>query len=63
VVQCEGRQAWQLAGVLVAAWLHWCGGVDQAAAVDSVGKAMGLPIDQVGGASCCAGAGGGGLVG
>ena len=47
MVQCEGRQAWQLAGVLVAAWLHWCGGVDQAAAVDSVGKETGLPIDQV----------------
>jgi hypothetical protein len=48
VVQCQGKQAWQLAGVLVAAWLHWCGGVDQAAAEDGVSKAMGITIDQVG---------------
>jgi hypothetical protein len=47
VVQCQGKQAWQLAGVLVAAWLHWCGGVDQAAAEDGVSKAMGITIDQV----------------
>lgn len=48
VLQCEGKQSWQLAGVLVAAWLHWCGGVNETAAVDSVGKAMGLTVDEVG---------------
>lgn len=47
VLQCDGQEAWQLAGVLVSAWLHWCGGVDQAAAVDCVSEAMGITVDQV----------------
>jgi len=47
IVQCEGQQAWELAGVLLAAWLHWCGGVEQKTAVDSVSRAMGICIDKV----------------
>jgi hypothetical protein len=60
VLQCEGKQAWQLVGVLLAAWLHWCGGVDQTAAVDSVGKAMGLAVDEVGALGPARPGGGGG---